>query len=296
MIKKIPLLIASGLCVFSVFETFVSNLIADADVRYLYSTDTLLGLLALLIIWSSLLIHKKLWVYLFLIVLLVSFSSLIEFSNLTLTISIGSLTINCIALGLTISHFALNGETLTLAGKTDAEINDDYENKVKFFLNKFASKSKDELVTMENKDHVPEAIEAIKRLLLERMPIQKKLTPFVRDSIRFVLESYDSNADLVSQIQFLEIIKKEHTTRGCFYSFHANTAKKLLFDTEDNSIYSDGCTVCVDDIGLEASLTVWMEEGKIKCLEVLAHTGDFPSVDPEKYSFKTNSVNYIDLA
>lgn len=125
--------------------------------------------------------------------------------------------------------------------------------------------------------------------------IETQLTPFIIDSIKFVLESYDSSSELVSQIQYLELIEKEHTTVGCYYSFAIKSEDKLSFDTEDNSILGDGCTVYTDEIGLEASLLVWIENGKIDCLEILSNTCDFPSIDPRNYHFKNTPVNYIDL-
>lgn len=120
-------------------------------------------------------------------------------------------------------------------------------------------------------------------------------TPFVIDSIRFVLESFGFLEDLESQISSLSIVDKEHTKIGCYYSFDLNSNDKSIIDPNDNSILCAGCNVYVDSIGLVADLTVWLREGKIDCLEVLSHTCDFPVNDPEKYYFKNIPVNYIDL-
>ena len=125
--------------------------------------------------------------------------------------------------------------------------------------------------------------------------MESKLTSFVTDSIRFVLKSYDFPDELESQIPYLTLIEKEHTTIGCCYSFDLSTESKSLISPNDNSILTGGCMVYVDSIGMEADLTIWVKNGKIDCLEVLSHTCNFPKKDPEKYYFKNTPVNYIDL-
>jgi hypothetical protein len=117
---------------------------------------------------------------------------------------------------------------------------------------------------------------------------------FVIDSICFVLEAYGFPDQFMAQVSSLTIIEKDHRTVGCDYSFNLNTDYKLIIDPNDNSILSDGCTVYVDSIGLEADLTVWFRNGKIDYLEVSSHTCAFPENDPENYYFKLNPVNYID--
>lgn len=119
---------------------------------------------------------------------------------------------------------------------------------------------------------------------------------FVKDSISFVLESYELVQDFQYQIQHLKVVEIEHTGIGCLYSFSIKEGTLKSRNIEDNSILSDGCTVYVNDVGLEASLTVWIEKGIIDCLEILCHTGNYPINDPQTYYFKLNPVNYIDLS
>jgi len=168
MIKNIPLLITTGLSLLTIAGTFISNLFDSSEYTYVYETDIIIGAIALLIIWTSKLINEKIWIYLLLLALIASFSNWVDFSNFKLTFSIGSLEINLIALALTISHFALNSDTLRVKEKTEEEITIEFETKVDYFINKFSSKSLDELKTRENNDLIPEAKEAIKRLINEK--------------------------------------------------------------------------------------------------------------------------------
>ena len=165
MIKKIPLFVASGLCLFSVSQIFISNLIGLENGYFVYETDLIVGLCAIGLVWLSMLINKKVWVVLFLIALLISFSDLLAFSRFGVSLSLGPMTVNLIALALTISHFSLNGLSLQFMGKTENEKADEYEHKVSFFMKKFENKSTDELAAMENEELALEAKEAVKRLI-----------------------------------------------------------------------------------------------------------------------------------
>ena len=168
MTKNIPLIIATGLSFLTLLGTFISNISDTGEYTYLYGTDIIIGSIALLLIWTSKLINKKLWIYLLLLAFSASFSNWVDFSNIKLSFSIGSLEINLIALTLTISHFILNSDTFQVKEKTQEDIANEFEKKVEYFMNKFSSKSLQELQIRENNDLIPEAKEAIKRLINEK--------------------------------------------------------------------------------------------------------------------------------
>lgn len=168
MTKNIPLIIASGLSLLTLSGTFISNIFDSSGYTYLYETDIIIGAIALVLLWTSKLINKKIWIYLLLLTLIASFSNWVDFSNIKLSFSIGSLEINLIALTLTISHFVLNSDTFQIKEKTQEDITNEFETKVDYYINKFSSKSLDELKTRENNDLIPEAKEAIKRLINEK--------------------------------------------------------------------------------------------------------------------------------
>lgn len=163
--KNIPLIIASGLSILAFLETIISNITGTSDLFHMFGNNIIIGAIALAVVWLSKLINEKVWVYLFLFVLLISFSNRLDFSNFKISFSINELDINLIALVLTISHLGLNTETFKIKERTAQDINNEFENKVEYFLKKFSSKTYEELKTLENNDLIPEAKAAIDKLI-----------------------------------------------------------------------------------------------------------------------------------
>lgn len=170
--KSIPLLVATGLSIFSIFLTAFNNLIQN-EYEYLYSKEILYGVIALSIVWVSKFLHSKVWVYLFLFLLFVSFSDIIDFTEFKLSFSIGSLYINIISLTLTLSHFALNADLFKIPEKTEEEMMNESKEKVNRFVKKFESRSRYELENMLKNKLVPEAKEAIQQLLNAENSVQE---------------------------------------------------------------------------------------------------------------------------
>ena len=136
---------------------------AQEGVGYIYSSYILIALLGLTITWLSMLLKRGIWVYVFLLLLIASFSDKVRFGSFILEFSVGPLDIDVIALSLIISHILLNASTFRVE-QSDEEIKSDFESKVEYFMKQYSSKTTDELERMSVKDIVPEAKEAIKRI------------------------------------------------------------------------------------------------------------------------------------
>lgn len=112
-----------------------------------------------------------------LILILLSFTGLIQFYNQTFSIGIGPLSLEMTALGLLIFHLAMNPDIITKI-KLKLELSEEslkkneelkkeqFENSVNRFEGKFKSKQKSELERIVNENSlIPEAVEAARRIL-----------------------------------------------------------------------------------------------------------------------------------
>jgi hypothetical protein len=122
-------------------------------------------------------LKKDIWKYMFLILILLSFTGLIQFYNQTFSIGIGPLSLEMTALGLLIFHLAMNPDIISKI-KLKLEPSEEslkkkeelkkkqFENSVNRFEGKFKSKQKNELERIVNENSlIPEAVEAARRLL-----------------------------------------------------------------------------------------------------------------------------------
>ena len=122
-------------------------------------------------------LKKDFWKYVFLILILLSFTGLIQFYNQTFSIGIGPLSLEMTALGLLILHLAMNPDIITKIKlklepseeslKKNEELKkEQFENSVNRFEGKFKSKQKSELERIVNENSlIPEAVEAASRIL-----------------------------------------------------------------------------------------------------------------------------------
>lgn len=135
------------------------------------------AIFGLMITMFFIIIKKNIWKYVFLVLILISFTGLVEFSNYTLRIKFGSLSIELTALVLLIFHLATNPDILSkiiqkfepneesLRKKEELKKQHFEANVIRFEQN-FNSKKKSELELMVNENKLrPEAIEAARRLL-----------------------------------------------------------------------------------------------------------------------------------
>lgn len=114
------------------------------------------------------------------------------------------------------------------------------------------------------------------------------MSSFIKDSIKFILGHYEEYNNLLPNVELLELIEKEYTKIGCFYSFVEPK------NNGDSIILSDGFFACNEEKDLLVDLILYIENDKIECLEVMNVLGNFPVKDPTVYKFKKASVNIID--
>lgn len=130
------------------------------------------GLIGLIITLVFALLDKSYWKYIFLVLLIISFSSIIRLSNISIYIGVDSIQIELSTLPLLILHLVLNPEIYSnLYGKERLKQNK--ENKVQAskrrvdrYEEQFKTKRKKELEAIVNENNLlPEAVEAARRLL-----------------------------------------------------------------------------------------------------------------------------------
>lgn len=166
VIKHMALIMATGICIISLLEIVSLNLTNHINFTYTLSDSVLLGCIGLIVVWSSKIFNPNLWVYLFLFLLLASFTRFVSFTDNTYLLVLFGLNINLLTLALVITHLALHLEKFSTE-KTNEEKITDFEEKVNYFKTKFKSKSIEELTKKQKEKLLPEAHEAIIRLLNE---------------------------------------------------------------------------------------------------------------------------------
>jgi hypothetical protein len=121
------------------------------------------------------------------------------------------------------------------------------------------------------------------------------LTKFHIDALKFIINDYyDMYPELLDQIPFLEISDIEHTGVGCFYSFALNNVAFKNINRNNNDVLCGGYTLYSDELIEGALMMIFLREGKIETLEVMAHESQYPITEPKNYYFKNLPVNVID--
>lgn len=180
LIQLLPFFIATALVVLHIIEVQIISYNSGQNgeaTPYSIIDAVFYAAIGLSITLIFILFKQTYWKYLFLGLVLLSFTPLIQFYNWTFSISIGFVSIEMTAFGLLILHLGLNSEMIhniisklepseeTVRKQQELKA-EQIENKIKRFELKFKSKKKSELESIVNeKSFVPEAIEAAKRLL-----------------------------------------------------------------------------------------------------------------------------------
>lgn len=184
MKKKITQLIPFGLAIILVLTDVIRVLTTarfldeNGEVYYYSILDSVLyASIGLGITLIFILLKKNFWKYVFLGLILLSFTEFIQFYSTTFTIGIGSLSFELTSLGLLILHLAMNSDIISSIklklGTSEESIKEkeelkaeQFEASVNRFIGKFDSKQKTELERIVNENSlIPEAIEAARRLL-----------------------------------------------------------------------------------------------------------------------------------
>lgn len=180
LIKLIPFSVAVILVLTHVIQVLTQSSYLNEDgatVSYLVVDSVLYASIGLAITLILIILKQAYWKYVFLGLIILSFTSIIQFSNQSFSIGIGSLSIEMTALGLLIFHIMMNPDlfpAIKLKGEPSEESikkkgklkTEQFENSVKLFEGKFKAKQKQELELIVNESTlVPEAVEAARRLL-----------------------------------------------------------------------------------------------------------------------------------
>ena len=166
--QYIPLLIASFLAHEAFLSTIFYNLLlSDGITTYAMSTSVQLGVLGLFVVGISIFLPRNSWKFVFTALLVLALFQLLEFSNTTYALFIGSLEIDLIAFPLLVAHIFLNSEAFRLPERSIQEIQKEESDELEYFIRKFETKTTSELEKMDEKHLVPRAREA-RKLLLEK--------------------------------------------------------------------------------------------------------------------------------
>lgn len=164
IIKFIPLIVATLLVLSSFVPDFI-NFLAGRASHDFYSLSSH-SIISIGIIWLTTLVRKNIWNFAFLIFVVASFFPIVQLGDFSMSLTIGSLEIDVISLGLLAGHVALNITELTSWHK--AESTDEKAATVEYFEKEYKEKTTSELMKIAENDLVPEAKNALKKILDNR--------------------------------------------------------------------------------------------------------------------------------
>lgn len=169
LIQFIAFFVAFALVLKNAFQVLVGNLMSPHDYSpYQIENSIGYGGVALCIVGLSIFLKRDIWAYLFFLVIVASFFPLLAFTNIQLSISIGSLKLDMIAIPLLIVHVLLNVHLIRVPTLSKVQEKESINERVAYFAKVFEKKTDDELLLMDENELVPEAIEALNILIAKR--------------------------------------------------------------------------------------------------------------------------------
>ena len=120
------------------------------------------------------------------------------------------------------------------------------------------------------------------------------LTEFHKAALSFMLDD-PADQHLREQIPYLSLVETEHTGVGCFYTYEVSPSSSLKFDTDLEYLIDLGKTLYAKEFSLGASMILYVSNGKIDGLGILAHGDRYPETEPTEYRFENTPYNIIDL-
>lgn len=118
------------------------------------------------------------------------------------------------------------------------------------------------------------------------------LTDFHKAALTFML-SHPDDKELNRQIPYLSLADVEHTGIGCFYSYQISQLATLEIKSEQDFIIDGGMTLYANELPDGASMVLYVENGIIDCLEVLAIDSQYPRTEPTNFRFENRPFNLI---
>lgn len=169
LIQFIAFFVAFALVLKNVLQVLVGNLMSTHDYSHFQIEKSIgYGGIALCIVSLTIFLKRDIWAYLFFLVIVTSFSPLLAFTNIELSISIGSLKLDLIAIPLLIVHVLLNVHLIRVPKLSKVQETESINERVEYFTKVFKKKTDDELLRIDENELVPEAIEARKILIAKR--------------------------------------------------------------------------------------------------------------------------------
>lgn len=175
----IPFGIASILVLTHLMQTLLKLGYVNADgneVTYVVTDSVMFGGVGLLVVLTLILLNRRVWKYVFAILVILAFTPWFSFYNHTFSFGIGMFSLEVTALSLLIFHLIVNQDIFqSFKSFIKPQLGSDESKKLKFessvigFERRFSKKSTDELRNIvEQSSLVPGAIEAARRLLERR--------------------------------------------------------------------------------------------------------------------------------
>ncbi|ATL48683.1 hypothetical protein COR50_16780 [Chitinophaga caeni] len=108
---------------------------------------------------------------------------------------------------------------------------------------------------------------------------------FIKEIVSLLMEESSECTQLQQQMPYLDVASTEYTGVGLFVYFeHGDEAAHFPVETE----IIDGVTILSDDLPNGASATLFLADGVIEMLEIIANEGAYPEKDLSQYSLVAN--------
>lgn len=167
--RCIPFFFALSMLIKSTLDIMVLNLNeTQVNLTYIFQDSIQYGAIAMAVVSLSIFLKRNIWVYLFLGAIIISFFPFLSFNNSSYALYIGSLKLDLIAIPLLVSHVLLNMDAFISPKPSENETEEIQNEEVAYFKKSLSNKSDTDLLSMDESQLVPSAIEVRKLLLLER--------------------------------------------------------------------------------------------------------------------------------
>lgn len=108
-------------------------------------------------------------------------------------------------------------------------------------------------------------------------------SPFIYDMLDLLLDGDEQGFVARNQLPFLTEAEIEIIADGFVVYFTNETPEDAIAIT-DRELGLDGLLIQNDTIGIYAEAAIYLEDGKVDCLEVWAVSGEIPMPDLKSYT------------
>lgn len=104
----------------------------------------------------------------------------------------------------------------------------------------------------------------------------------VNDILDLLLEDTPTGNAARKQMAFLSIENVEYTGVGAFISFKHKPGSTVIPHTEDRMVWN-GLVITSPEVPVGAEATLFVQQGRIDCLEICSFDAEYPEKELETY-------------